>query len=130
MLSENPVTGLAFGLFALFLLAAIFGPLLAPYDPLQSDAAMALQPPSAAHWFGTDQLGRDIFSRVLVATRLDLTIAFASVILAFCSARCRASRPAISAAGPTASSAGSPTPSWPSRCSCWPWASSRRSATR
>ena len=43
----------------------------------------ALKPPSAAHWFGTDQLGRDIFSRVLVATRLDLTIAFASVILAF-----------------------------------------------
>ena len=44
---------------------------------------MALKPPSAAHWFGTDQLGRDIFSRVLVATRLDLTIAFASVVLAF-----------------------------------------------
>ena len=83
VLSENPVTGLAFGLFALFLVAAIFGPLLAPYNPLQSNAAMALKPPSAAHWFGTDQLGRDIFSRVLVATRLDLSIAFASVILAF-----------------------------------------------
>ena len=53
------------------------------YSPLQSNAAMALKPPSAAHWFGTDQLGRDIFSRVLVATRLDLSIAFASVILAF-----------------------------------------------
>ncbi|MDP1967028.1 MAG: ABC transporter permease, partial [Reyranella sp.] len=75
VLSENPVTGLAFGLFALFLIAAIFGPVLAPYNPLQSNATMALKPPSAAHWFGTDQLGRDIFSRVLVATRLDLTIA-------------------------------------------------------
>ncbi|HMJ97974.1 MAG: peptide/nickel transport system permease protein [Rhodospirillaceae bacterium] len=83
VLSENPVTGLAFGLFAMFLLAAILGPALAPYSPLQSNAAMTLKPPSAAHWFGTDQLGRDIFSRVLVATRLDLTIAFASVILAF-----------------------------------------------
>jgi peptide/nickel transport system permease protein len=83
VLSENPVTGLAFALFALFLVAAIFGPLIAPYSPLQSNAAMALKPPSAAHWFGTDQLGRDIFSRVLVATRLDLSIAFASVILAF-----------------------------------------------
>src|SRR6185369_12177763 len=81
VLSENPVTGLAFGLFALFMLAAILGPALAPYSPLQTDAANALKPPSAAHWFGTDQLGRDIFSRVLVATRLDLTIAFASVIL-------------------------------------------------
>ena len=83
VLSENPVTGLAFALFAMFLVAAIFGPMLAPYSPLQSNAAMALKPPSAAHWFGTDQLGRDIFSRVLVATRLDLSIAFASVILAF-----------------------------------------------
>src|SRR5919109_1324016 len=83
VLSENPVTGLAFGLFTLFLLAAILGPAIAPYDPLQSNAAMALKPPSAEHWFGTDQLGRDIFSRVLVATRLDLSIAFASVILAF-----------------------------------------------
>ncbi len=77
--------GALVGLFltALFLIAAIFGPVLAPYNPMQSNAAMALKPPSAAHWFGTDQLGRDIFSRVLVATRLDLTIAFASVILAF-----------------------------------------------
>jgi len=42
-------------------MAGIFGPILAPYSPLQSNAAMALKPPSAAHWFGTDQLGRDIF---------------------------------------------------------------------
>jgi peptide/nickel transport system permease protein len=83
VLSENPVTGLAFALFALFVLAAILGPAVAPYDPLQSDAASTLKPPSAAHWFGTDQIGRDIFSRVLVAARLDISIAFASVILAF-----------------------------------------------
>ena len=83
VLSENPVTGLAFGLFTLFLVAAIFGPLIAPYNPLQSDAANSLKPPTWAHPFGTDQLGRDIFSRVLVAARLDLSIAFASVILAF-----------------------------------------------
>ena len=83
VLSENPVTAFAFGLFAIFLLAAILGPLIAPYDPLATNTALALKPPSAAHWFGTDQLGRDIFSRVLVATRIDLTIAFASVVLAF-----------------------------------------------
>lgn len=83
VLSENPVTGLAFGLFTLFLVAAIFGPLIAPYNPLQSDAANTLKPPTWSHPFGTDQLGRDIFSRVLVAARLDLSIAFASVILAF-----------------------------------------------
>lgn len=66
-------------LFALILCSAIFGPWLAPYDPLQSNAAAALQPPSGAHWFGTDQLGRDLFSRVVVAARLDLTLAFSAV---------------------------------------------------
>ena len=84
---------------------------------------------SAAHWFGTDQLGRDMFSRVIVATRLDFFIAFTSVALVFLWAGSPASPPAISAAGPTASSAGSPTPSWRSRCSCSRWASSRRSGT-
>ncbi|MBL8675381.1 MAG: ABC transporter permease [Rhodospirillales bacterium] len=83
VLSENPVTGLAFGLFTMFVLAALLGPALAPYDPLATNTALALKPPSAAHWFGTDQLGRDIFSRVLVATRLDLAIALSSVALAF-----------------------------------------------
>ena len=81
MLSTAAFT--AFGLFALFLMAAIFGPALAPYNPLQSNSSMALRPPSAAHWFGTDQLGRDIMSRVIVATRLDLAIAVFSVALVF-----------------------------------------------
>ena len=54
-----------------------------PYDPLASNTAAALKPPSAAHWFGTDQLGRDVFSRVIVATRLDFFIAVASVALVF-----------------------------------------------
>jgi len=63
--------------------AALLGPYIVPYDPLASDTAAALKPPSAAHWFGTDQLGRDIFSRVIVATRLDTFIAVASVVLVF-----------------------------------------------
>jgi peptide/nickel transport system permease protein len=83
VISENPVTGLSFALAALLLLASVFGPSLVPYDPLASDTASALQPPSAAHWFGTDQIGRDIFSRVIVATRLDCGIALASVALVF-----------------------------------------------
>jgi peptide/nickel transport system permease protein len=80
---ENPVTGLAFALLTLFLAMALVGPALVPYDPLASNAAMALQPPSAAHWFGTDSLGRDVFSRVVVATRLDLAISVAAVALSF-----------------------------------------------
>ena len=83
VLGENRVTAFAFGLLVVILFAAIFGPYIVPYDPLASDTAAALKPPSAAHWFGTDQLGRDIFSRVVVATRLDTFIAVASVVLVF-----------------------------------------------
>ncbi len=83
ILAENLVTAFAFGLLIVILLAAIVGPYVVPYDPLASDTTQTLKPPSAAHWFGTDQLGRDIFSRVIVATRLDVFIAVASVVLVF-----------------------------------------------
>jgi peptide/nickel transport system permease protein len=83
VIGENPVTGFAFALFVLIVLAAILGPHIVPYDPLASDTAESLKPPNIHHWFGTDQLGRDIFSRVVVATRLDFFIAVASVTLVF-----------------------------------------------
>lgn len=83
ILGENLVTAFAFGLLVLIIVAAVFGPSIVPYDPLASNTAQALKPPSAAHWFGTDQLGRDILSRVVVATRLDFFIAAASVVLVF-----------------------------------------------
>lgn len=83
VLAENPVTALSFAGFGLMVLLALLGPLAAPYDPLASDTAAALSPPNAAHWFGTDALGRDILSRVIVATRLDLIIALAAVALSF-----------------------------------------------
>lgn len=83
VVSENPVTAVAFLLFALLLLLALFGPLIAPYDPIASNTSNALQPPSWQHWFGTDHLGRDILSRIIVATRLDLGIAIAAVTMAF-----------------------------------------------
>src|SRR5262249_49546540 len=79
ILSENAVTGFAFALFLVIVLAALIGPYIVPYDPLASDTVAALKGPSVAHWFGTDQLGRDVFSRVIVATRLDFFIAIASV---------------------------------------------------
>ena len=83
ILRENAVTGFAFALFLLIVLAALLGPHIVPYDPLASDTAAALKPPSLAHWAGTDQLGRDVFSRVVAATRLDLVIALSSVALVF-----------------------------------------------
>ena len=83
VMTENPVTGLSFVLFALIALCALIGPYIVPYDPLASDTSATLQAPSWKHWFGTDQLGRDIFSRVVVATRLDFIIAITSVALVF-----------------------------------------------
>lgn len=83
VLADNPVTLAAAALFALFVGIALLGPWIVPYDPLATNSAVALQPPSAAHWFGTDALGRDIFSRTLVATRLDLGIAVSAVLLSF-----------------------------------------------
>lgn len=83
VMSENLVTFGAFLFFFLMVLFAIFGEAIAPYDPLASNSAVALQAPSAAHWFGTDDLGRDILSRVMVATRLDLGIAVVAVALSF-----------------------------------------------
>jgi peptide/nickel transport system permease protein len=83
VLRENPATLAGAAICALLVVVAAFGPALAPFDPLATAAARALRAPGAAHWFGTDQVGRDIFSRVLVATRLDLGIAAAATALAF-----------------------------------------------
>ncbi|TPJ65483.1 ABC transporter permease [Mesorhizobium sp. B2-6-1] len=61
---------------------ALFGEHFAPYDPLVDDIINALAPPSAEHWFGTDQIGRDVFSRVIVGSRDILTVAPLATLLA------------------------------------------------
>tara|TARA_R110002110_G_scaffold415852_1_gene658153 strand:- start:62576 stop:63457 length:882 start_codon:yes stop_codon:yes gene_type:complete len=83
VMAENPVTLFAFCLFLMLVVFAVFGPAITPYDPLTSDTGNALQPPSWSHWFGTDNLGRDVLSRVIVATRLDLLIAVTAVAISF-----------------------------------------------
>jgi peptide/nickel transport system permease protein len=71
--SATFLIGLVVVLFWVF--CAIFGSVIVPYDPYADDLLNALMPPSAEHWFGTDQLGRDVFSRVIVGARDILTIA-------------------------------------------------------
>lgn len=78
---QNPAPTSVTAWVVLFLILTVLGPMLTPYDPLIGDIAHALQPPSWAHGFGTDELGRDVLSRVMVAVRLDLGIAVAAVIL-------------------------------------------------
>ncbi|HEY0735570.1 MAG TPA: ABC transporter permease [Herpetosiphonaceae bacterium] len=78
-LRHNLTSMIGLALLAVIILAALLAPLLAPYDPYDLDLARATLPPSTSHWFGTDQFGHDIFSRVLYGARLDLLIALASV---------------------------------------------------
>ena len=63
-------------------LAALLAPLLAPYDPLSIDSRARLRPPSEQHWFGTDHLGRDLFSRVLYGGRVSLVVGLLVATLA------------------------------------------------
>lgn len=71
---------LAIVLLAIIVAMALLGPWVVPYDPVATAPPARLQPPSAAHLFGTDQLGRDVFSRVIVSAGVDLGIAFTAVI--------------------------------------------------
>ncbi|MGN6769194.1 MAG: ABC transporter permease [Rhizobiaceae bacterium] len=72
--------GLCIVLF--WIVCALFGEHFVPYDPLADDIINALVPPSSEHWFGTDQLGRDVFSRVLTGSRDILTVAPLATLLA------------------------------------------------
>lgn len=76
-----PVSAVAVAMAALLVVLAAAGPHVVPYDPVATNPSVAMSPPSAAHWFGTDQLGRDIFSRSIAATRIDLITAVIAVAL-------------------------------------------------
>jgi peptide/nickel transport system permease protein len=75
----RPMVASGLALLTLFTLCALFAPLLAPHDPAQLNLAQRLLPPSHAHWFGTDELGRDVFSRTLYGARVSLLVAISVV---------------------------------------------------
>jgi peptide/nickel transport system permease protein len=75
------VTGLV--IVGLLVLAAVFAPLLTPYDPIKQDLQNALLSPSADHWLGTDKYGRDVLTRLLYGARVDLRIGFLAVLIPF-----------------------------------------------
>ena len=70
-------------LFAVMFLMAIWPSLFTSYDPYELDLMNCLQPPSRAHWFGTDNYGRDVFARVVYGAQVDLTIGFVAMIVPF-----------------------------------------------
>lgn len=70
-------------MIAAWVLLALFAPLIAPYDPIAQDLGSTLSPPSLAHWLGTDNYGRDILSRLIWGTRLDLQMGLVAVAITF-----------------------------------------------
>jgi peptide/nickel transport system permease protein len=75
----NPLAAIGVFLIALFVVFAVFAPWLAPQDPAYIDLATRLSPPSAQHWFGTDELGRDILSRVIFGARISMLVGISVV---------------------------------------------------
>jgi ABC-type dipeptide/oligopeptide/nickel transport system permease subunit len=82
-LERNPLALAGGAVVALLVVLGIFGPWLAPYDPLAQDLGASLEGPSLEHWFGTDSFGRDILSRVLYGSRISLMVGVASQAIAF-----------------------------------------------
>ena len=81
--TRNRLTLIAGLVLVAFVVLAIVGPWVAPYDPLLTNAKLTLAHPSLGHPFGADALGRDILSRVIVATQLDMTMAIGAVAISF-----------------------------------------------
>jgi peptide/nickel transport system permease protein len=78
---RNPLAVIGLSIVVVMLIAAVFAPLLATHDPGAQNLANRLQPPSAAHWFGTDELGRDVWSRLLYGGRITLGMVVAVVLI-------------------------------------------------
>jgi peptide/nickel transport system permease protein len=81
-LFDSPVTIFAVVVIAVVLFLAVFGEAIAPYGANEINVMNQLQPPSTTHWFGTDELGRDVFSRVIIAARVSVQVSVVSVTLA------------------------------------------------
>jgi len=80
-LLSDPVGCTALIILTLVLLLAIFAPLISGYDPLHQDRRAVLKAPSLLHWFGTDDIGRDVFARVLYGTRISLFVGLMVVVI-------------------------------------------------
>src|SRR5690242_7079338 len=81
VLRRNPRLAIGGALVVLLVLVAIFAPLLTRFDPTLGDVSDSLQAPSATHWLGTDDQGRDVMARVLFGSRISLSVAAISVTI-------------------------------------------------
>lgn len=79
---QYPSGAIGLALVALFILVAVLAPWISPYDPNRLDVLHRFAAPSATHWFGTDQLGRDLLSRHILGTRIAMIVALSVIVLA------------------------------------------------
>ncbi len=79
IVKRQPLAAVGLALLVVFAVCAVFAPWLAPQDPAQLDLTGRLMGPSWSHWFGTDELGRDILSRILFGARISLIVAVSVV---------------------------------------------------
>ncbi len=82
MFYKNKLTLAGSGIVVLLFVVSILAPVISPYDPGAIDLQNVLAPPSAGHWFGTDQLGRDVMSRMIWGARISLKVGFVATGLA------------------------------------------------
>ena len=81
LIRQNKLAAASAVLILLIILAAVFAPLVAPYDHLAQSLTDRLQTPSMAHWLGTDELGRDVLSRIIFGARISLTIGLVPTLI-------------------------------------------------
>ncbi len=82
MLRKSPLTLIGAAIMILMLLLMVTSPWIVPHDPNALDLTARLQAPSAEHWFGTDEVGRDLFSRVLAGSQQSISAGLAVVVIA------------------------------------------------
>jgi peptide/nickel transport system permease protein len=79
--AAHPLGVIGAAIMVVFVFAAAFAGFLSPYDPISTNAVMTLKPPGAAHWLGTDAMGRDILSRIIYGARISLAVGLGSTFL-------------------------------------------------
>jgi peptide/nickel transport system permease protein len=82
IIRRSPLAAAGLAMLLVFVLIAVLAPAIAPYDPVAADTAAVVQPPSSAHWFGTDANGMDVLSRVIYGTVYAFAIAIPAVAIA------------------------------------------------
>jgi ABC-type dipeptide/oligopeptide/nickel transport system permease subunit len=84
LLLRRKASAVGFALYALVVIAAIFAPYIAPYDPIKIAPTFILHGPSSAHWLGNDELGRDVLSRIIYGARVSIAVSVIAITIALC----------------------------------------------